>query len=150
MQSKLSKPVVRGGIKQLNFTFPTVRNRGIQSFEGLKNLIDNKFPRVKHLKNYPHLIAYASLHLELLHLISKKKSIDSSEISLLSRDLGIPRKTVVDWLVKGKQPKIYRILEGAYSKSEAQSVVNRILKNISPIECIEDLDEQYNWFYLTG
>ena len=148
MQGDLSKPIVRRRT-QLNFSFPTVRNRVIQSCKELESLVDSEFPRIIFHKNYPHLFAYASLHLELLHAVKGKWSIDPTELSRLSKKFGIPRITVVNWLIKGKQPRVYRILEKAYSISEAQSVLERILKRTNQIRSIEDLDERYDWFYLT-
>ncbi|MHA1903259.1 MAG: LAGLIDADG family homing endonuclease [Candidatus Thorarchaeota archaeon] len=149
MQADLSKPIVGRETRQPSFKFPSVREKIIRICEDLECLIDNEFPRIIYHSEYLKLLASASLHLELLHTVEGKESIDPIELTRLSRNFGIPRKTAVNWLIKGRQPRIYRILEKAYSISEAQSVLDRILKRTNQIRCIEDLDDRFDTFYLT-
>ena len=126
---------------------PEVRGVKIESTNHLREVIARDFPGFEEHRDFENLMSQAELHDQMSERFGNLESIPSGVVRKFAKEIGAAEKTSRDWVFKEIAPRIYPLLDEAFSKDEGMEKATEIREKLNGIDCIEKLDERLNHPY---
>ncbi|MFW9959319.1 MAG: hypothetical protein ACFFCT_14725, partial [Candidatus Odinarchaeota archaeon] len=118
----------------------------IIDIEELIVFIRKNYPGLLQIQGIEELIEEATLFLRLAKNLSKIRTIRASELREYAKSIGIQYSTARRWVLEGRTPELYHLLNQAKANRKTVEQLRKIL----PFQSIEELESALKTFYLSS
>ncbi|MFW9803740.1 MAG: hypothetical protein ACFFFC_13855 [Candidatus Thorarchaeota archaeon] len=134
--------------KKVRLKLPEIRGKCIKSYKSLLAMIHASFPFLLEYNDIDALLEDARMHQMLITRFSKIVFITKETVSEISRETRLSYGKIKGYLLKGKRPLLYEIIDNALSVDEANKRYQTILENLNGITGMRELNRRLGHLYM--
>ncbi len=119
-----------------------IRGTKFRTESELRKFMKTELNGMKHLPDYDKMMNDAIAHMNLQKLVGTLKSLTFPEIRELSNQIDVPLRTTRKWVADSGNPKLYKLAESAFTKSEAKALLDKLKLSRNGVDSVPEIENR--------
>ncbi len=116
--------------------------------KALRSKVEKEYPGLSRNPRYGEWMRDAEHYMRLHDTRMKDPEMSPAALREVSREMSVLKTKADGWIHQSKEPRLFRYLKEAMTKSEGQERAREIKKSLSGAETFQDMERRLNNFYL--